>query len=54
MSAKEWSDKVAGLAVDALLMRGLLRREDFELATRIVSEEIVVRLCLEDYPPTGN
>ncbi len=51
MSINEWSDSVAGLAVDALVDHGLIQRADFDRAAKIVSKEIVVRLCLRDYPP---
>jgi hypothetical protein len=51
MSAKEWSDRVAALAVDALLTGKVVRKEDFERAVAIISEEIAVRLTLGDYPP---
>jgi hypothetical protein len=58
MSAKALSEKVASLAVDALVDHQLVKREDFELAKKVVSEEIHVRLCLNDYPAlpenTGN
>lgn len=52
MDAKAWSDRVAALAVDALLTGKVLRKEDFDRAVAIVSEEIFVRLTLRDYPPT--
>jgi hypothetical protein len=51
MDIKTWSKGVAELAVDALLDAGLVRREDFEPAVEVVAEEILVRLCLRDYPP---
>jgi hypothetical protein len=50
--AKAWSDRVAALAVDALLTGKVLRKEDFDRAVAIVSEEILVRLTMGDYPPT--
>jgi hypothetical protein len=50
-SVKEWSDRVAILCSDALFNGGLIRREDLEQATAIISEEVFVRLCLLDYPP---
>ncbi len=49
---KSWSDHVAALAVDALVDAGLIELGDFEKATAIAAEEILVRLCLHDYPPT--
>ncbi|MGC9505238.1 hypothetical protein [Baaleninema sp.] len=55
MSAKQtkksWSQNVASLGVDMLVDNGLIKKEDFELATEIVAEEIWVRLTMEDYPP---
>ena len=42
---------MAGLAVDALLTAKIVKKEDFERAVEIVSEEINVRLCLQDLPP---
>ena len=52
MDALEWSRQVAELAVDALVDSGLVRAEDFERAVAMVAEEINVRLCLNEYPPT--
>ncbi len=49
---KAWNDRMAELAVDALLTAKLLRKEDFSRAVEIVSEEISVRLALGDRPPT--
>ena len=51
MDIKSWSEDVAALAVDALLDAGLVRKEDFGLAVKVVTEEILVRLQLGDYPP---
>lgn len=51
MNSKAWSDRVAGLVVDALLTAKILKKEDFEKAVEIASEEINVRLCLQDLPP---
>jgi len=48
---KQWSDDVAVLTVDALIDAGLVSRDNFQMAVAIVSEEILVRLCLRDYPP---
>ncbi len=48
---KSWSEKVAGSGVDMLVDHGLIKREDFERATSIVTEEILVRLAGGDYPP---
>jgi hypothetical protein len=51
MTAKEWSVSVAGLAVDALLDHGLIKKADFERAAEIAAEEIHIRLTMGDYPP---
>jgi hypothetical protein len=51
---RQWCDKVAVLAVDGLKDAGLISKGDFERASRIVAEEILVRLCLEDYPPAAS
>lgn len=53
-SAEAWAAKVAALAVDVLVDAGLVSREKFETAAAIVSEEILVRLCCDDYPPSAN
>lgn len=50
MSMKSWSNRIAALTVDALVDQGLIRQEDFERGVNIVSEEILVRLSLNDYP----
>ncbi len=50
-AAQQWSEDVAGLAVDALLSAKIVEREQLDLAVEIVAEEIYVRLCLNDYPP---
>jgi hypothetical protein len=51
MNVKNWSDRIAGLAVDALLTARIVQRGDFERAVEIVSEELSVRLSLGDNPP---
>ncbi len=51
---KRWSEQIAGLAVDALVDAGLVRRDQFDSATAIVAEEILVRLCCNDYPPRAD
>jgi hypothetical protein len=48
---KTWCDTVAALGVDVLVDHELVRKEDFERATEIVAEEILVRLSMGDYPP---
>ena len=49
---KAWCDKIAPLVVDSLLDAGLIRHEDLQRGTAIVSDELFVRLCLLDYPPS--
>ncbi len=48
---KTWSDNIAALAVDVLVDSGLIKKEDFQTASAIVAEEILVRLIMKDYPP---
>jgi hypothetical protein len=50
MNDIEWSQRVAGLAVDALVDADLLPREAFEQAAAIVAREVRVRLALDDRP----
>ncbi|MBS1769912.1 MAG: hypothetical protein JSS77_09620 [Acidobacteria bacterium] len=47
---KEWSDRAAGLAVDALVDAGLISKEEFDSAAEIVAEELLVRLAIGDTP----
>ena len=47
-----WSRQVAGLVVDALITAGLMPRETLDQAIEIATEEIYVRLALNDRPPT--
>ncbi len=49
---REWCDAVATLGVNVLADAGLVSRADFERAAGIVAEEVFVRLCLLDYPPS--
>jgi hypothetical protein len=51
MNEKTWSDRMAGLAVDALLTAKIIQKSDFDWAVEIVSEELSVRLSLGDNPP---
>jgi hypothetical protein len=51
---ESWCEKVAALGVDALVDCELVRKEDFERAKEIVAGEILVRLCLRDYPPADD
>ena len=48
-----WCLKVAGLGVDELVRARLIPESDFDRATKIVAEEIFVRLCANDLPPPG-
>jgi len=52
-AVKQWCSDVAALAADALVDAKLVRHEECDRATEIIAEEILVRLCLEDYPPRG-
>lgn len=49
---KTWSDNIADFAVDALVDSELIKKDDFQTASAIVAEEILVRLIMKDYPPT--
>ncbi|MFO0876252.1 MAG: hypothetical protein U0840_02675 [Gemmataceae bacterium] len=49
--AEKWVATVAALAVDALVDAGLVSAERFEDARVVVAEELLVRLCVGDYPP---
>jgi hypothetical protein len=51
---ESWCKMVAGLGVDILMDYGLIKAEDFDQATAIVAEEILVRLVIGDYPPHAN
>jgi hypothetical protein len=50
-SLESWCEGRASIAVDALLDANLVRREDFDRAVEIVTEELFVRLIIGDYPP---
>ena len=50
-TAQKWASDVAAVAVDGLMDAGLIPRDGFERARSVVAEEILVRLCLNDYPP---
>jgi hypothetical protein len=45
-----WCKKIAELGMDALVDCELVRKENFDQATAIVAEEILVRLNMGDYP----
>ena len=49
-----WSEEVAALSVDMLVDHELVAKEDFDRATKIVAQEILVRLNMGDYPPVGS
>jgi hypothetical protein len=51
---KVWTERLAALAVDALLRANIVRKEDFQRAVEVVAEEMAVRLALGDYPQTAN
>ena len=46
-----WCDNIAVLSADALVDGGVIRKDDLERAAEIISEEIWVRLLVNDYPP---
>ena len=48
---KEWSERVANLAVSTLVDAGVLPVSQQERATAIVAEEVLVRLVIGDRPP---
>jgi hypothetical protein len=48
-----WCLKVASLGVDELARAKLVPQNELERATKIVAEEIFVRLCAGDMPPAG-
>lgn len=50
---KIWSDHIASFVVDALVDCEFVKTEDFEKAAAVAAEEILVRLLLNDYPPTS-
>jgi hypothetical protein len=47
-----WCDSIAGLVADALVDGGMVQHSDFKQAAEIISEEIWVRLLINDYPPS--
>ena len=49
----QWCKDVAGLSADMMVGHGLIQKEDVDRATKIIAEEILVRLSLGDYPPLG-
>ena len=47
---QEWSQRIGILAADALLDAGLIQKADLKKAEVIISEEVLVRLTLQDRP----
>lgn len=50
---QEWCDKVATLGVNMLLENGIINREAFDIAVKLVSEEIRIRILMRDRPPNA-
>ena len=50
MNERDWSDRIAALAVDALLQCGFVQKGDLERAIGVVAGEIRGRLGLGDCP----
>lgn len=48
-----WCIRVAGIAVATLAHAKLLPEENVERATKIVAEEIFIRMVANDLPPAG-
>jgi hypothetical protein len=53
-SDKAWSAKIAVLTADMLVRAKLVAPGDEKRATKIVADEIYVRLRMEDRPPSSN
>jgi hypothetical protein len=51
---KDWSGRVAALAIDALMDHKIVAKVDFDRATAIAAEEIFVRLVMRDRPDREN
>jgi len=51
---REWSKKVAALAVDALIDAELVKRAQFDEALELVAYEIEIRLCMGDKPKSAD
>ena len=47
----EWADKIVVLAIQSLLDRGLVCKDNFDDAVDNVAEEILVRLIMKNLPP---
>jgi hypothetical protein len=52
-SVRQWCDKMAALGADVLVDASILNKAEFDKAVQILSEELFVRLCLHDYPPSS-
>jgi hypothetical protein len=50
----KWSDSIAELIVDALLDCELIEKEEFQRSVANVSEELFVRLLVNDYQPPND
>ena len=50
---QDWCDAIASLCVDALQQANLTNSADFQKATEIVAEELLVRISMGDLPPTS-
>jgi hypothetical protein len=48
---RAWCDKVAALGVDMLVEQGLVLPANFDAATKLVAEEIRIRIFMGDKPP---
>ena len=54
MDIRTWSDDIAILIADALVDSGHISKENLSAVANIVSEELYVRLTVNDYPPPPN
>ena len=50
---KEWSERVASIAAWTLVHANVLPEPLHERAAAIIAEEVFVRLCAGDRPPTN-
>lgn len=53
-TVEEWCESIAMLIIDALVDEAIIKKEDFDKAAAIASEEILIRLNLEDFPQSNN
>jgi hypothetical protein len=49
-----WSRRVAALAADALVDAGFVAKSDFDNASGIIAQEVLIRLSMEDRPANPN